>query len=450
MDPLSILGAAASALQIAQLICKLGKRILEKRKDGKSLKNIAEDSKKYIRHLEHWGREIDGEAAKACKELETILRQVTDEIDELSAQGTVRKAWNAVQLRFHAPKFQTKLAEAFQEFQLRMCIEGNRQSKKADDTLAELTGKLKDLQITAKTLESLPETSSAISARVEAQIASVSETIRTIEIAIKSVQQQVQDMQQIFTTSIVDLVSSCIEKDGGNTRNKINEVIERMNVNDSTTRISAEILSDREPITWYGEGDEAPFMLWSLDGSSDENSEPVGKPAARFNGLELSTSPSVHTVDDIFGKRHAADEFDNNLSRMKRRRVKEVTPFVSLANKDQRLHMLREFMPPAIAEKLAKEVPKDVLKEALSMTRRLGQEYRYHLFCRIIKNQCSTIPKLALLEELERGMLAVHADKLNVQFGFAVHWEREVSQYYFDVSIEVSRYVYFKFLRVNA
>ena len=89
MDPLSILGAAASALQIAQFICTLGKRILEKRKDGKSLKSIAEDSKEYIRHLEQWGREMDGEAAKACKELEIILRQVTDEIDELSARSTV-------------------------------------------------------------------------------------------------------------------------------------------------------------------------------------------------------------------------------------------------------------------------------------------------------------------------------------------------------------------------
>jgi hypothetical protein len=132
---------------------------------------------------------------------------------------------------------------------------------------------------------------------------------------------------------------------------------------------------------------------------------------------------------------------------MKRRRPKEVTPYVSLANKDQRLHILREFMPPAIAEKLAKEIPKDVLKEALSMTRRLGQEYRYHLFCRMVENKCSSLPRLALLEELERGMLAVHAEKLNVQFGFLIlitgcSVERDVIDYSFEASIQVSRYVY--------
>src|SRR5277367_294888 len=323
-DPLTILGATTSALQIVQVICTLGKLILEKRKDGKSLKSIADDSKKYIPHLEKWGREMDGEAAKACKDLETILRQVIDEIDELSVRSTAEKVWSAVQLRFHAPRFQTKLAKAIQEFQLRMCVEGNKQSKKADDTLMELTGKLKELQITAKTLEALPETNNTIS-RVEAEIASVSEKIRAIERAIDAVQKQLQDVQQSFAASIVDVVTSCVEKDGGITRDKIDDVIEHLNMNDSTTRISAELLSAREPVTWYGEGETSRFMLWSLDGSMDENGETV-KPTARFNGLELSTTPSARTIDDIFGKRHAADEFDNNLSRIKHRRVKEVTP----------------------------------------------------------------------------------------------------------------------------
>jgi predicted transcriptional regulator len=95
------------------------------------LKSIADDSKKYVPHLEKWGREMDGEAAKACKDLETILRQVIDEIDELSVRSTAEKVWSAVQLRFHAPKFQTKLAKAIQEFQLRMCVEGNKTVEKS-------------------------------------------------------------------------------------------------------------------------------------------------------------------------------------------------------------------------------------------------------------------------------------------------------------------------------
>ena len=177
-------------------------------------------------------------------------------------------------------------------------------------------------------------------------------------------------------------------------------------MNDSTTRINAKPLSDREPITWYGEGVEAPFMLWSLDGSLEENRESV-KPTAQFNGLELSMTRSENTIDDIFGKRHAADEFDNNVSQIKTGCTKDVTPYVFLTKKGRRLHIFREFMPIAIAEKFAREVPKALLKEALSMSRRLGQEYRYHLFCRSIKNQCSTLPKLALLEELERGICQV-------------------------------------------
>lgn len=61
--------------------------------------------------------------------------------------------------------------------------------------------------------------------------------------------------------------------------------------------------SEREP-TCYKEGTEPPFMLWSL-GESPETSS---KPTARLNGLELSTTPSAEIVENIFGKRHLAED----------------------------------------------------------------------------------------------------------------------------------------------
>jgi hypothetical protein len=100
-------------------------------------------------------------------------------------------------------------------------------------------------------------------------------------------------------------------------------------------------------------------------------------------------------------------------------------------------------MPPSIVEKIEKEVPKEALQAALSMTRRLGQEYRYHLLDRIIKNHCFSIPKLAVLEDLERGVLALQADKLNITLEFAIYSRREYDfTDCYMMCITVSRYVF--------
>ena len=150
MDPLSILGAAAASLQIVEFISKLGLRILEKRKDSKSLKEIVRDIKKYIVYIEKWEGEMEGEAKVACQELRRMLKEVMEEIE---GRGAAKKTFSAVALRFHAPEYQAKLNNAFQEFQFRMCIEGRKQSTDADKSLAELTVKLNELHITTKRLK---------------------------------------------------------------------------------------------------------------------------------------------------------------------------------------------------------------------------------------------------------------------------------------------------------
>lgn len=90
-DPLSILGATAASLQIVGLICQLGIQILKMRKDGKSLKDIAHHSEKYVSFLERWEGEMDGEAKEACKELKEMLLQIIAEINELSIGSTTKK-----------------------------------------------------------------------------------------------------------------------------------------------------------------------------------------------------------------------------------------------------------------------------------------------------------------------------------------------------------------------
>lgn len=98
-------------------------------------------------------------------------------------------------------------------------------------------------------------------------------------------------------------------------------------------------------------------------------------------------------------------------------------------------------MPPTIVERFGKDIPQDVLKEALAVTRRLGQEYRYYLLDRILKQKSCTLPKLEVMEDLERGILAIHAEKLNVELGFGLTraGQHAITAHQFDVRVMISR-----------
>lgn len=287
------------------------------------------------------------------------------------------------------------------------------------------------LRITAKTLETLPESSGAI-AQVETRIRSLTTAIRAIEEGIANIQRQLGEMQDGFNSSVIEQVASRVEKDGEATRERIEEVIDCLKHDKSSAWINTELGSEREP-AFYEETAQPPFMLWSLDES------PQGrlKPMARFNGLEVSATASTESIENILGKRHLAEEFEHNLSRIKKRRLKDVTPYVSLAKRGQHFQILREYLPPTLVEKFGKNIPQELLKEALSVTRRLGQEYRYYLLDRILNDQCYTLPKLQVMEELERGILAIHAGKLNVELGFGIDRmkEHDITQYRYDVRV---------------
>jgi len=72
----------------------------------------------------------------------------------------------------------------------------------------------------------------------------------------------VRDIQQAFTTSLVEDIIKTIQRDGQTTCENVDEFIGSLNMNESACRINAEILLDREPIRWYEDNsDKRPFML---------------------------------------------------------------------------------------------------------------------------------------------------------------------------------------------
>jgi hypothetical protein len=216
------------------------------------------------------------------------------------------------------------------------------------------------------------------------------------------------------------------------------ELLERLDTNESICRIHSELLPNPDSITWYAQdGPSPPFRLWSLDTPRDEAN--ANRPSAQFNGLELSAQTTSNTIDDIPGKRHAAFEFDQTLSKAKRRRVDDLTPYVTLGKREDRFQVLQEFMPMQLIEKWIKNVPAEVRAEVLRVSRSLGQEYRYYILDRIIRGNHTSLGNLALFETLQRSTLAFHAEKIKLYLEFPFHDPRNAGIYYWG-RVDLSRY----------
>jgi hypothetical protein len=181
-------------------------------------------------------------------------------------------------------------------------------------------------------------------------------------------------------------------------------------------RISAELAAtDSDSLVYYGNETKPPFKIWCLD-------DPQGnQPTAELNGLAVSITPSGDTIDEIFKKRYAGDDFDQNLSHVKRRRTNDLSPYTGLTKKDRNLQILREFLPQSLAEKLVEKVPPRVLRETLKVVRSLEQEYRYMLLDRMLRNEVYKLPALWEFEELERAALVNQAEKMEVFMSFVAY-----------------------------
>jgi hypothetical protein len=165
-------------------------------------------------------------------------------------------------------------------------------------------------------------------------------------------------------------------------------------------------MTDEQPTT------TRPFKVWCLD---DPNSN---IPSAEFGGIAVSSTASKDSIDTIFTKRYAADDFDQNLSSLKRRRIEDVSPYVALTKRHGHLHVLQEFVPENLARMLTENVPKPVIRHLLRVIRSLKQEYGYALLTRIIESKIYDLPGLLLFEELERGLVALQAEKITAKFFF--------------------------------
>jgi hypothetical protein len=93
-----------------------------------------------------------------------------------------------------------------------------------------------------------------------------------------------------------------------------------------------------------------------------------------------------------------------------------------------------------LKKEFAEQVPLDSQKQALAVVNSLTQEYRYLFVDRIVRQKLLTLPKLYLMEDMERAMLALHAEKLRARLQVIVPYkapDKKVLPY--DPEIEITR-----------
>jgi hypothetical protein len=237
-------------------------------------------------------------------------------------------------------------------------------------------------------------------------------------------------------------IQKAIIDDGELTRERIKESTrEIIQHRDSMTRLEAEIL----PIEWYDELDASKkrkFRLWLLDNPLTD-SDCTG-PDAQYNGLDLSAVRLNESYDDITSKPHLADDVDRDIREKKRRRINDVSPYIALAKRANNVEELREYVPPAM-QKMFSELPKEVRKQLLKDARTHSQESRYEYLNRAIKQKTSTLQDLHILKDMERVILALHAEKLEVTFGIFMRHEVNDIEALYQVEINIKRYAFIKY-----
>jgi len=197
----------------------------------------------------------------------------------------------------------------------------------------------------------------------------------------------------------------------------LDKVVKRLDVTESLVRIKAEILpTSSNQLGWYDEtnaGIKPDFKLWCLDQASGEEHL---EPCALYEGLELSSFRLNCGLDNLLTELNTAEEVDGAVRVSKSHSASNVSPYVGLAKRGDSLHQLHEYIPLFLKESFH-QIPRAVQKDVMRVARALSQEYRYMILDRIIKEKAYTLPKLHLLENMERAMLALHAEKLKVTLG---------------------------------
>jgi len=259
---------------------------------------------------------------------------------------------------------------------------------------------------------------------------------------------------------ILPQILTAITADGSTTREKIdqstdmvlrnlNRISHHLDLSESAVRIKAEILPKSSPLIWYGDpttNKQPGFRLWTLDNESD-NVRP--SPNALLGGVEFSSVSLSETYDNIMTKRHLAEDVDEDIRARKYQRIDDLAAYFGLAKRGNRLEELREYMPLAIGDIFPNNVPREYQMEATRIARTLSQEYRYMILDQIRKRELYTLPKLHLLEDMERAMLALHAEKMGVNFGFFLVRTLDDVDLPYKLGIRITRYCYSLFRRLS-
>jgi len=182
MSGLEILGAAASALQIAGTIYDLGKRILEKPKDTKAVKGIVADAKKGVISLQQWEQQMPPQVTHACSELGEKLQSIIVEVESLE-KNALEKTFTS--LKLYKQTFREKFADALALFQFHMCAQCQLSVVEVDDKLVSLTEKMDKLKIASEVLEGIPGMENSV-AKIHEQIKTLSDDMQNLRFVLAS------------------------------------------------------------------------------------------------------------------------------------------------------------------------------------------------------------------------------------------------------------------------
>lgn len=444
MSGLEVLGTAASVLQILGLLYNLTARIFKKPKDVKALTAIRSDAQQYAVRLRQWESQLTAGPQDACRNLREMLEDVVKDLEALGTRNTREKVLTA--LKLYQPEYQKRFGDLIEEFKFRMCAEGQISATKMRDQLNYITEKMEELRITSKTLQNRLGTE-AIIASLQQEIEDLSKSIQAIRAGIDDIHRTIKTLEQWS----IPAIEKTLKSDGDNTRQTIEEststlrhhmikLNERLDMNDSRTRIINELIPNPKSVIWYDDALDRQEIsrIWHLDIANAE------QPYARYNGMELS-SIRLESIKHTMSKRDIAEEVDDIVRERKRRRVGDISPYLGLVKRDGHFVMLNEYIPSTFKTNFANEIDHEAQLRALQLSQTLSQEYRYAILDRICKQKVLSLPKLRHFEELERAMLALQAGKFNVELGFYIRRPfgegQHRSDFLFNFQVKISRYL---------
>lgn len=247
-----------------------------------------------------------------------------------------------------------------------------------------------------------------------------------------------------YFRDVLESIKTQVERDGDQTRSEIAQsakiIIEHGNINEYLTKIEGEFVPNQEDITWYKEVNGRSFRLWDLHHRHESQITNDSIPSARLDGSELSIIASIN-IDDVYQKRDTAVEFFEYLTRIKRRRGKDISPYVGLAKHGNCIHVLQIFSPPELVEQLDSNISERPRDELVQIINSLTQEFRFFLVNQFIKDGFSNFPDLRVFEDMQRSMLFLFAGNIEVSLSFCWRIGTQNGELMTHVVVSISRYL---------